>query len=201
MHYLPCSYPLSFWNWDMKQLLNFIYCASSAFAVKAFQCFPTFPACWLSWGKLRFFAELQEGEDGGSFEKKGGVSRTSAWLLHVSHSRWLAGFVSEFGICCSGILDSRSEALSWLRDICADVACLQESGFLKDMNAYYGGKCLDYTCCIMLLHVEKRVRLAVLSAWTANFHACDPLVDCQLSLLCFGTPGYCNILQQQTVVA
>mgnify|MGYP000034802831 CR=1 FL=1 len=45
---------------------------------------PIFPA-WFSLiqlgsagGKLRFFAELQEGEDGGSFEKKGGVSRTAS---------------------------------------------------------------------------------------------------------------------------
>ena len=37
-------------------------------------------------GKLRFFAELQEGEDGGSFEEKGGATWLKTKFVRTSWS-------------------------------------------------------------------------------------------------------------------
>lgn len=110
--------------------------------------------------------------------------RRCVGLLHASP---IAGSPWDGGSW--GILDSRSEASSGLRDICADAACLRESGSLRDMNLYEGKFLEDY---INVFTRREKVTLVVLSAWSANDHACDPLVDCQLSILCFGIPGCCN---------
>ena len=59
-------------------------------------CFQRFPMVFR--GKLRFFAELQEGEDGGSFEEKGGATWLRTKLVRTSWN-FMVVHMDLCGVC------------------------------------------------------------------------------------------------------